>query len=79
MKLKDIVIMERQNYLVTTVYSDGTVNNAVYYSAGTALSSFIETKQKILHDDDIYLSISLYMYLESENRYDLITSIIRKL
>lgn len=71
--------MERQNYLVTIVYFDGSVNNATFYSANTALSSFIETKQKILHNDDIFLSVSLYVYLDSEKRYDLITSIKKKL
>lgn len=73
------MIMKRQNFLLTRVYSDGSVCNSAYYSADIALESYIKTKQKILHDDDAFLSVSLYIYLEDELRYDLITSIKRKL
>lgn len=76
-KLKEIVVMKKQDYLVTTVYSDGSVDNSVLSSANYAMSAYIDTKQRILHGSDMFLSVSLYIYNEDDRRYDLITSIKR--
>ena len=69
---------KRQDYLVTTVYSDGSVDNSTFFSSNYAMSMYIDTKQRILHGYDMFLSVSLYVYNEDTCGYDLITSIKRK-